>query len=212
MRADPTHSLDGIPAPAGISMKRESRLMVNSIPSVITGMRLASVPILVLLVANAMLAYGAVVFICLLATDLLDGSLARRLGASTAFGAYFDAATDFILVSSMFLVFDSKGFVPYWLLVIIALFFAQFIITSVHWGRIHDPVGKHYGSLLYGAIGLRFILSGPFFSDIVTLVVTAFTGVALSARILYLRRGARTARANDHVPGNERPVSDGPRM
>jgi phosphatidylglycerophosphate synthase len=134
-----------------------------------------------------MLFYGAMLFVSMLCSDYLDGYLAKRLGLSSRFGALFDVTTDFVLIFSMFIVFDSKGFVPNWVLILIALFFAQFIVTSLYWNAIYDPIGKYYGSLLYGAIGLRFIITGQFFYDFATVVITGFTAVSILARFFYFR-------------------------
>ena len=139
-----------------------------------------------------MLFYGAALFLSLLCTDLLDGYLARRLELSSKFGTYFDVTTDFILVFCMFLTFNSKGFVPEWVLVLIAFVFAQFVITSVYSDKIYDPVGKYYGSLLYGAIGLRFILSGQLFYDIATAGITAFAAATILSRAVSLIKTTRT--------------------
>jgi phosphatidylglycerophosphate synthase len=149
-----------------------------------------------------MLFYAAILFLSLLCTDFLDGYLARRLRLSSKFGTFFDVVTDFILIFSMFLVFNFKGFVPYWVLILIASFFAQFIVTSVYWGKIYDPVGKYYGSLLYGAIGLRFIISGQIFYDVATVVITGFTAASILARVLYLCSNARSRRAGDQARAN----------
>jgi phosphatidylglycerophosphate synthase len=162
----------------------------------VTALRLALVPLLVFLVSNDLYFLGAALFLFLLATDFLDGFLAREFDVSSKFGTYFDVTTDFILIFSMFLIFNSKGFIPEWVLVLIAFFFAQFIVTSLYWDKIYDPVGKYYGSLLYGAIGLRFILSGQFFYDIATIVITGFTAAAILARVLYLRSSAKSQRAS----------------
>ncbi|HUI00165.1 MAG TPA: CDP-alcohol phosphatidyltransferase family protein [Nitrososphaerales archaeon] len=165
---------------------------LRRIPSVITGIRLSLVPLLVYLVLTGMLAYGALLFILMLGTDLADGYLARSLGQSSALGSYFDVTTDFILVLSMFLVFDSEGFVPFWVVEMITSFFVLFIVTSVVFGRIYDPIGKYYGSLLYGAIGLRFLASGEFVSELATVVITGYTAVSLSTRIYHLWLSTRT--------------------
>jgi hypothetical protein len=84
----------------------------------------------------------------------------------------------------MFLVFNSRGFVLYWVLILIGLFFALFMVTSLHWARIYDPVGKCYGSLLCGVIGLRFIISGQFFYDAAIVVITGFAADSIAARVL----------------------------
>jgi phosphatidylglycerophosphate synthase len=144
-----------------------------------------------------MLFYGATLFLSLLCSDFLDGYLARRLGLSSKFGTFFDVVADFILIFSMFLVFNFKGFVPYWVLILIAFFFAQFIVTSLYWDKIYDPVGKYYGSLLYGAIGLRFIISGQIFYDFATVVITGFTAASILVRVFYFCSTAKPRRAGD---------------
>jgi phosphatidylglycerophosphate synthase len=132
-------------------------------------------------------AYAASLFLGLLVTDLLDGYLARRLGLSSRLGAYFDATTDFVLIIGMPLVFGSEGFLPIWVLAIIVLYFVQFVVTSFYWGRIYDPAGKYYGTLLYGAIGLRFLVSGQLFAEVVAAAIIGFTMISFSARLSYLR-------------------------
>ena len=164
--------------------------MMRSLPSMVTAARLGAIPLLVFLVASGMSFYGALLFLLLLGTDLLDGYLARRLAASSRSGAYFDAATDFVLVFSMLVLFDSKGFLPDWVLAVVVAFFAQFVFTSLLWGRVYDPLGKYYGSLLFGAIGLRFFLSGEFFYDITTFVITGYAVVSMLGRVLLLSKAA----------------------
>jgi phosphatidylglycerophosphate synthase len=139
-----------------------------------------------------MLFYGAVFFLSLLCTDWLDGYLARRFGLSSKFGTYFDVTTDFIFVFAMLITFNSKGFVPDWILVLIVFVFAQFMITSIYSDKIYDPVGKYYGSLLYGAIGLRFILSGQFFYDVATVGITGFAAATILSRAVSFIKTKRT--------------------
>jgi hypothetical protein len=92
----------------------------------------------------------------------------------------------------MFLTFNSKGFVPGWVLVLITFVFAQFVITSVYSDNIYDPVGKYYGSLLYGAIGLRFILSEQFFYDIAMAGITGFAAATILSRAVSFIKTMRT--------------------
>jgi phosphatidylglycerophosphate synthase len=99
----------------------------------------------------------------------------RENSVFSDFGTYFDVTADFIFVFSMFLVFGSAGFYADWVLIVIAAVFAQFVLTSRFSNKIHDPVGKYYGSLLYAAIGLRFIFSGELFYYVVTASIVAFS-------------------------------------
>jgi phosphatidylglycerophosphate synthase len=97
---------------------------------------------------------------------LLDGYSARKLGGSSKFDSYFDAMTDFIFVFSMFTAFTAERFCPDWVLPLIIAAFVQFLLISLYSKKMYDPVRKYYGSLLYGAIGLRFILSGKSFTTL----------------------------------------------
>jgi len=157
-------------------------------PSFLTAARLGSVPFLMYLVGGGLYFYGLALYLSVLLTDVLDGHLARKLGMSSRFGSYFDATTDFVVVFGMFLAFEPAGFVPFWVLVVIVLFFAQYIITSLLWGRIRDPLGKHYGTLLYGAVGLRFLVSGPAFDEVVSVAIAVFSAAAFIGRMMYLQR------------------------
>jgi phosphatidylglycerophosphate synthase len=148
--------------------------------------RLGFVPLLVFLVGSGMLFFGAALFLFLLFTDVLDGYLARKLGVSSKLGTYFDVTADFVVVFSMFLVFGPTGFFADWVLIVIAAVFAEFVLTSRFSSKIYDPVGKYYGSLLYGAIGLRFILSGQLFYYVVTVGIVAFSAASILSRATFL--------------------------
>ena len=82
--------------------------------------------------------------------------------SGTKFGAYFDATVDFIFIIGMFRIFVTAELYPYWVLPLMLFAFVQFMITSFLYKEIYDPIGKYYGSLLYGAIGLTLLFSGKF--------------------------------------------------
>jgi phosphatidylglycerophosphate synthase len=109
-----------------------------------------------------------------------------NLGASSKFGTYFDVTADFTLIFSVLLAFGSKGFYADWVLILVAAVFAVFVLTGLSSSRVYDPVGKYYGSLLYGAIGLRFIFSGQLFYSVVTVGVVAFSAASILSRATFL--------------------------
>jgi phosphatidylglycerophosphate synthase len=171
---------------ATLRLERRKTAIDRRVPSAITALRLGLVPLLAFLVGNGMLFYGAALFLFLLFTDFLDGYLARKLGASSKFGTYFDAAADFTLVFAMFLAFGSVGFYAEWVLILVAAVFAGFVLTSHTSSKIYDPVGKYYGSLLFGAIGLRFIFAGQLFCSVVTIGVVAFSAASILSRATFI--------------------------
>jgi phosphatidylglycerophosphate synthase len=170
---------------AASRLERRKTTIDSRVPSAITALRLGFVPLLAFLVGNGMLFYGAALFLFLLFTDFLDGYLARKFGVSSKFGTYFDVTADFTLVFSLFIAFGSEGFYADWILILVAAVFAGFMLTSRSSSRIYDPVGKYYGSLLYGAIGLRFLISGPLFYSVVTVGVVAFSAASILSRAIF---------------------------
>jgi phosphatidylglycerophosphate synthase len=52
--------------------------------------------------------------LAMLATDLLDGRIARRLGQVRSFGAALDSTIDFIVIYSLFTIFFVLGILPGW--------------------------------------------------------------------------------------------------
>ena len=151
-------------------------------------MRFCFVPLLIFLVSNGMLFYGAALFLLLLFTDFLDGYFARKLGVASKLGTYFDVIADFILVFSMFLTFGSIGFCADWVLIVIVAVFAMFVLTSRFSSKIYDPLGKYYGSLLYGAIGLRFIFSGQLFQTVAMVGIVMFSTASILSRAIFILR------------------------
>ena len=78
--------------------------------------RIAVLPIFLYLYSVGDLALCLVVFAVCAFTDFFDGYLARKLKVTTRFGAYYDAATDFVLVTGIFSFFFLKGLYSVWLL------------------------------------------------------------------------------------------------
>ena len=74
-----------------------------SLPNILTSMRIAMIPILVILFyfLNVEWRYiaAAIVFTIASITDWLDGYLARILGQTTAFGAFLDTVADKLIVA-----------------------------------------------------------------------------------------------------------------
>lgn len=127
------------------------------VPSGISALRLVALPLFLYFFANGATASCIVVFGLAQLTDLVDGYVARRLGVASKFGAYFDSATDFVLVTGIFVAFTLSNYYPVWILLLIVSSFTQFIVTSRFHKKLYDPLGKYIGSVLYMAIGLTLL-------------------------------------------------------
>ena len=95
-----------------------------SLPDQLTVARIAAVPIVVLLFAwdfpNH--AYWATaVFVVAMATDQIDGWLARRRGISSALGKLLDPVADKVLVLAALVMLVGEGVAPAWMIALIVV-------------------------------------------------------------------------------------------
>lgn len=95
-----------------------------SLPDQLTVARVASVPVVIVLFAwdfpNH--AYWATVVFCLaMATDQVDGWLARRRGAGTELGKLLDPVADKVLVLAALVMLVGEGVAPAWMVALIVV-------------------------------------------------------------------------------------------
>jgi CDP-diacylglycerol---glycerol-3-phosphate 3-phosphatidyltransferase len=95
-----------------------------SLPDQLTIARIAAVPVVVLLFAwdfpNH--AYWATaVFIVAMATDQIDGWLARRRGTSSSLGKLLDPVADKVLVLAALVMLIGEGVAPAWMVALIVV-------------------------------------------------------------------------------------------
>ena len=158
------------------------------IPAFISSLRIATLPLFLYLynIQNVAACLGLLAFCA--ASDYFDGYFARRLNATSRFGAYYDATTDFSLVIGAFALFAIKGFYPIWLPLLIAASFAQFLITSHYVKKVYDPVGKYIGSALCIGIVLTLVFPEQSTYSFVQLAFVGFFLISLGSRVISLAR------------------------
>lgn len=79
---------------------------------------------------------SALLLTAAIATDLLDGPLARRLDQASAFGGLVDHATDATFVTLLLAGLAAIGYVPWLLPILVAASFLQYVLDSrAHTGR-----------------------------------------------------------------------------
>lgn len=113
------------------------------------------------------------VFLAICLTDALDGSIARRLGAASAFGAYLDVFADVFYVASSLAVLIILNIIPVWFLALVLAKFTEYIITSrvINSRRseckpvefVRDPAGRCAAALYFllpGALCVFDYISG----------------------------------------------------
>jgi len=128
-----------------------SSLAILNLPNLISLLRIAVIPVFLVLLTAERYTGALVLFALTAATDSLDGAIARFTNTRTTFGAYIDPLADKLLLTSSFLVLAFLRFVPSWLtilvvsrdLIILAGFVRLFSITK-HFITVPLPslVGK----------------------------------------------------------------------
>src|SRR6185437_180276 len=184
--------------------------LVN-IPNGLTLLRLALVPVfVVLLVAGGTASRAAafVVFGVASVTDVLDGELARRGGKITDFGKIADPIADKALTGSALITLSALGSLTWWVTGVIMV--REVGVTLLRFWVIRHGVipasrgGKIKTVLQVLAIGLYILPVNLGLARAVVMaaavVVTLATGVDYVARAIRLRRA---------VPGRDRGIPGG---
>ena len=176
----------------------------QNIPNTLTLLRLIAIPHLIYSFNYLSMFVTFSIFLAAIISDLVDGYVARKISSTSKFGAYLDVIVDFIFITGMYFFFSFKGIYSPWLLLVIVFVFAQFIISNILLKQtIYDPIGKYFGSILFGGIGVTILISEQLisnliiFSDqIVYIMVTVFIVisalVSLLSRFTYLLRQRRS--------------------
>jgi phosphatidylglycerophosphate synthase len=152
------------------------------VPFSISALRLVALPFFLYFFFNGDTAVATFVFAIAAVTDLFDGYFARKLGAASRFGAYYDAVTDFIFVSGIFTAFIINSYYPTWMLLFIAVSFAHFLLTSLYTKKLYDPLGRYIGSTLYIAIALTLLSPTTLTFNFVQIGFSLFAIISFIAR------------------------------
>jgi phosphatidylglycerophosphate synthase len=155
-------------------------------PAIISSLRIAVLPLFLYSYNEGNIAACSILLAFSAATDFFDGYIARRLQATSRFGAYYDSTTDFILMFGIFAVFTTKEYYPLWLPLLIAASFFLFLATSHFTKKLYDPVGKYIGSALYIGIVLTLIFPIHPIFIFVEFAFLLFFLVSLGSRIVFL--------------------------
>ena len=103
-------------------MDKLNRQKILNLPNGVTIIRIAAIPIILLLLFTSGQAYPiitAVLFLLVAGTDTLDGYLARRRGMVTTIGKFLDPLADkLLIVTSLIALITARG-IPTWMVIVI---------------------------------------------------------------------------------------------
>lgn len=193
---------------------------MSALPNVLTGLRLLAAPLMVLLfyadngTEGAFRWLALLVFVAAAATDLLDGYLARRWSAVSAFGKLADPIADKVLVLAALAMLATHDEVPWWPFIVLAI--REVAVTlgrlAVASGTVIPASrgGKVKTVMLNVAIGGLLLPSMPPWVDTVSWwLLLAAIALAVVTGLDYGRRIARAARAQRKpVASDEDPAHD----
>lgn len=94
--------------------------VASYIPNLLTLLRIAATPVLIMLLTYEMFQGALLLFVLAGVSDALDGYIAKRFGYQTRLGAILDPVADKILLVSCFIVLTIMGYLPLWLLLVVA--------------------------------------------------------------------------------------------
>ncbi|WP_308085141.1 CDP-alcohol phosphatidyltransferase family protein [Agromyces mediolanus] len=176
---------------------------VWTIPNVLSMLRLALVPVFLVLLVLGEYVGALVVLVVASLSDLADGYLARRLNQVTRLGQLLDPAADRLYIFAALLGLAAGGLVPWWIVVVIVardvfLLILGVVLASHGYGPLPvHQLGKVATFALF--FGLPVIMLGLAFPSVQPISEPVGWAITLWGAFLYWWAGIiyaiETARA-----------------
>lgn len=112
-----------------------------TLPDQLTVARALAVPVVIVLFAwdfRDHAYWATAVFIVAMATDQIDGWLARRRDQTSAFGALLDPIADKVLVMAMLVMLVAEGVAPAWMIALIVA--REFLVSGLRLAAVEKGV------------------------------------------------------------------------
>jgi cardiolipin synthase (CMP-forming) len=112
---------------------------VLTVPNAISALRIALTPVFVVLIVNEnTTTAGLILFGCVVATDWVDGTIARRTGQVSDVGKVLDPVADRLAIAAGIIALTIRGVFPVWAAVaiiardIVVLGVGAFVLARTH--------------------------------------------------------------------------------
>ncbi len=115
---------------------KKATTMLN-LPNYLTLIRIAAIPLFLVLLSSRLYNYTLLVFLIGGITDALDGPVARFTNQRTRLGAYLDPLADKLLIISSLVVLTLIDGVPAWLTVLVL---SRDVIVTLGYGTVYFVV------------------------------------------------------------------------
>jgi phosphatidylglycerophosphate synthase len=176
----------------------------------LTALRLLAAPALAAAVGAGAPGIALALFVFAVATDLLDGRVARRFGESSPLGGFLDHLCDATFVATGLAAFARRGELPALLPWLVALAFLQYTLDSRALAAARgeaggapplraSALGRWNGIAYFALLGIPVVRdglalgwpsAGAVYAAGVLLVASTLVSMADRARALWLRSGA----------------------
>lgn len=147
------------------------------LPNHITAFRLLATPPTLVLLANGYYKIGAIVFLCVAATDALDGALARTRNKITQWGMLFDPLADKLLIIPTIIIL-MIAHLPRWVALIVVCTELLIIILALFWREKGQTVQANtWGKIkmILEVLGICFLFASIIFSLPVLIHIASLT-------------------------------------
>ena len=170
-----------------MSGTRVNATWLRAFPTILSATRILLAPFIFCAILDYRLDRTFLLLLLAGATDVLDGYLARRLGAETIPGAYLDVTADFAVILASISALVVLGAYPVWLVALVVVMFVQFLLSSRAGRPVYDPVGKYYGTVLFVAVLLTVGMPDLALLYGTLAGVVVLTAASLASRVFALR-------------------------
>jgi phosphatidylglycerophosphate synthase len=131
-----------------------------------------------------------VVFLCGIATDILDGPIARRTATQSKLGQIADGEADFCLYLSLTIILLQNGVLPLWIaLAMLLRFIIPLVAALLSYLALAQPVS--FGSTLWGkyaglaqCLYFLVLLAPPAFSAFTRILSVPLLGVTICLLVI----------------------------
>ena len=179
-------------------MTREPKERVFNVPNCLTMLRMVMVAVYLRLFFQNKLYPALIVFLLASLTDVLDGYIARKYQLITSFGKLMDPLADKLMVCAVLVTLALRGWVPWWLITVVAAKELLMILGGVYMLRrgvvvYANAIGKAATATFMLAILTTFFHAYTKPVDLILqLLATALT---LAAMFWYGWQALRTLRS-----------------
>lgn len=119
----------------------------SQLPNLITALRIAAVPVLILLLKEHDYQAALAVFVAAGLSDGLDGLIAKRFGYISRLGSILDPIADKLLLVSTYVMLALLDHLPFWLVLAVVSRDALIVGGYLIYTNLYGPVQMHPSGL-----------------------------------------------------------------